>query len=275
MNTKRIYSENAAYQRFEVLKTNRSKRHKYGAFLVEGVKGINEALRSGWRFQSFLYSFERPLSDWAACLLAGIPTDVNYELPQALMDKLSEKADTSELLGIAYMKEEAAFAHAAQGGSPLFVLFDRPSNKGNLGTLLRSCDAFGVNGLLLTGHCVDLYDPEVVRASMGSFFRVPFARLGVNAEIEAVLSGLRREYPGLQLIGTTAHRQRTINELDLTGPVLFMIGNEAEGLNRWLAEQCGALATIPMRMEAAATSFNVSCAATVLLYEAARQRGFP
>ena len=271
MNTKRIYSENATYQMFQVLKTNRNKRHRLGVFLVEGVKGINEALLGGWRVQSFLYSFERPLSDWAKCLLEGIQTDINYELAQALMESLSEKTEASELLAVAYMREETPFGHAQ---NPVFVLFDRPSNKGNLGTLLRSCDAFGIDGLALTGHGVDIYDPEVVRSSMGSFFRVPFARLSSNGEIEALFARLREEYPGLMIVGTTAHRKRVISELDLTGPVLFMIGNETEGLNRWLTEQCDVLATIPMRPDAAATSFNVSCAATVMLYEAARQRGF-
>jgi len=273
MITTRIHSKNATYQLFETLKSNRTKRHRQGVFLVEGVKSINEALRNGWRIQSFLYSFERPLSDWAACLLEGIPTDVNYELTQALMDKLSDKTDTSELLAVAYMREEKSFERVCE--NPVFVLFDRPSNKGNLGTLLRSCDALGASGLVLTGHCVDIYDPEVVRSSMGSFFRVPFLRLSSNGGIEALLAGLRGQYPGLQLIGTTAHRKNVISELDLTGPVLFMIGNETEGLNRWLTEQCDTLATIPMRPEAAATSFNVSCAATVMLYEAARQRDFP
>jgi len=271
MNTTRIYSENAAFQRLETLKSNRAKRHRQGVFLVEGVKPINEALRSGWRVQSFLYSFERPLSDWAMCLLEGIQTDVNCELTQPLMEALSDKTDTSELLAVVYMREEAPFAPAE---NPIFVLFDRPSNKGNLGTLLRSCDAFGIDGLILTGHCVDIYDPEVVRSSMGSFFRVPFLRLSSNDDIEALFARLREQYPGLQIIGTTAHRKNVISALDLTGPVLFMIGNETEGLNRRFAEQCGVLATIPMRPEAAATSFNVSCAATVLLYEAARQRGF-
>jgi len=85
---------------------------------------------------------------------------------------------------------------------------------------------------------------------------------------------LRNQSPGLQIIGTTAHRKHPISELDLTGPVLFMIGNETEGLGRRLTEQCDILATIPMRPDAAATSFNVSCAATVMLYETARQRGF-
>jgi len=271
MTTTRIYSENATYQLFETLKSNRSKRHRQGVFLVEGVKSINEALRNGWRIQSFLYSFERPLSDWATCLLEGIQTDINYELTQPLMDKLSDKTDTSELLAVAYMRGESSFEHIE---NPIFVLFDRPSNKGNLGTLLRSCDAFGIDGLILTGHCVDIYDPEVVRSSMGSFFRVPFVRLSSNEEIETLFAELRNQYPTMQLIGTTAHRKNVISALDLTGPVLFMIGNETEGLNRRLADQCDVLATIPMRPGAAATSFNVSCAATVILYEAARQRAF-
>jgi len=271
MNTTRIHTENATYQLLQVLKTNRNKRHRQGVFLVEGVKSINEALRAGWTVQSFLYSFERPLSDWAACLLEGIQTEINYELTQPLMEALSDKTDTSELLAVVRMKDEAPFGHAE---NPVFMLFDRPSNKGNLGTLLRSCDALGVHGLILTGHGVDIYDPEVVRSSMGSFFRVPFRRLSSNGEIEAFFASLRGEYPGLRLIGTTAHRKRTICEVDLTGPVLFLIGNETEGLNRWMAEQCNETATIPMRPDAAATSFNVSCAATVLLYEAARQRGF-
>jgi len=267
---KRIYSENADFQRFEVLKTNRNKRHKYGAFLVEGVKGLNEALRNNWQVQSFLYSFERPLSDWANCLVNSIPVDMNYELAQALMDKLSDKEETSELLAVIYMKDTAFEPYK----NPLFVLFDRPSNKGNLGTLLRSCDALGVNGLVITGHAVDIYDPEVVRSSMGSLFRVPFARLGANTEIEAFFAKLRQDTPGLQIIGADTNRQRVITDINLTGPVLFLLGNEHDGLNRWLAGQCNMLATIPMRADAAATSFNVSCAATVLLYEAARQRGF-
>ena len=271
MTTTRLYSSNAAFQRLETLKSNRAKRHRQGVFLVEGVKSINEALRNGWRVRSFLYSFERPLSDWAKCLLEGIPTDINYELAQALMDKLSDKAETSELLAVVYMREEKPFEHRQ---NPIFVLFDRPSNKGNLGTLLRSCDAFGIDGLILTGHGVDIYDPEAVRSSMGSFFRVPFLRLSSNEEIEALFADLREQYPGLKIIGTTAHRKITISDLDLTGPVLFMIGNETEGLNRKLTDQCDVLATIPMRPDAAATSFNVSCAATVMLYEAARQRGF-
>ena len=78
MKTVKIYSKNAAYQKFEVLKTNRNKRHRYGEFFVEGVRNINEAEKNGWRFSSFLYSSERSLSGWAKEKLASVKTDVNY-----------------------------------------------------------------------------------------------------------------------------------------------------------------------------------------------------
>ncbi len=270
--TERIYAKNAAYQKFEVLKTNRNKRYKYGEFLVEGVRNINEAVRGGWAVQSFLYSGERVLSSWAADLLKSTPTQVNYALTDALMGDLSGKDDTSEVLAILRMKDERQDIRLSD--NPVIALFDRPSNKGNLGTLLRSCDALGVEGLIITGHAVDVYDPDVISASMGSFFNVPFLRLSDNAEIDGYIGGLRERYGSLTVVGTTAHKQVSIQEVDMAGPVLLLIGNETDGLNQHLTEISDVLATIPMSARSSASSFNVSCAATVLFYEAGRQRGF-
>ncbi|MCL2513407.1 MAG: hypothetical protein FWF08_05855, partial [Oscillospiraceae bacterium] len=158
--------------------------------------------------------------------------------------------------------------------NPVIALFDRSSNKGNLGTLFRSCDALGVEGLILTGHSVDVYEPEVIRSSMGSFFNVPSIRLSDNADIDAFLSDLKGKYPQIKIIGTTAHNQTAISEIDMATPVLFLIGNETDGLNQHLTEICDVMATIPMSGKSSASSLNVSCAATVLFYEAARQRNF-
>ncbi|MCL2462451.1 MAG: hypothetical protein FWF44_07275 [Defluviitaleaceae bacterium] len=271
METVRIYSENATYQMFEVLKTNRNKRYKYKSFFVEGVRNINLAVKNGWRIQSFLCSFERELSGWAAELLESTPTELNYELTAPLMAKLSGKTDMSELLAIVNMRPEAADLPNLPG-NPLLLLFDRPSNKGNLGTLMRSCDGFGVDGLIITGHAVDIYDPEVIVSSMGSFFNVPFVRLADNAEIGRFVGDLKLRCPSLQIIGTTSHKKVNIYEVDMSGPTLLLVGNEADGLNRRLYEISDALATIPMSAHSYASSFNVSCAATVMLYEALRQR---
>ena len=92
---KKINSRNAEFQKFQVLKTNRNKRHKYGEFFVEGVRNINGAVEGGWEITSFLYTREKPLSGWAEDLLQKVPTQVNYQLTAGLMEELSGKTDTS------------------------------------------------------------------------------------------------------------------------------------------------------------------------------------
>lgn len=271
MKTINVYSKNADYQKFEVLKTNRNKRYKYFEFFVEGVRNINEAVKNGWEFASLLYTPEKSLSNWARDILHDVKTEVNYELPESLMAELSGKTDTSELLAVVKMREDD-FARLPMGKNPIFALFDRPSNKGNLGTILRSCDAMGIDGLILTGHAVDLYDPEVIVSSMGSFFHVPAIRIPDNDQVFAWIGNMRKQYPAFQVIGTTAHKEKNIGDVDFKRPTLLMIGNETDGLCRAFKEGCDMLATIPMSENSSASSLNVACAATVLFYEAARQR---
>jgi len=81
--TERIVSKNAAWQKFEVLKTNRNKRYRYRQFFVEGVRNINEAIRCGWTIDAWIYSFEKHLSDWARDLLDRVPVSVQYALSAA------------------------------------------------------------------------------------------------------------------------------------------------------------------------------------------------
>lgn len=269
--TTKIYVKNAAYQKFEVLKTNRNKRYRYGEFFVEGVRNINQALKNGWTFSSLLYTDEKPLSDWAKGCIAGIDTEVNYVLAPELMRELSEKEETSELLAVVQMRDDNANALALPA-NPLIVLFDRPSNRGNLGTMIRSCDALGVDALIVTGHAVDVYDPEVVSASMGSLFNLPVVRMQDQKDIDAFITSLRTRYTRFQTVATTAHKQTPIYHQDLTSPCLLMIGNETEGLCKALYAAANTTVTIPMAETSSASSFNVACAATVILYEITRQR---
>ena len=273
MNTRKIYTQNATYQKFEVLKTNRNKRHKYNEFFVEGVRNINEAIANRWIFRSFLFCARKPLSDWARRILATVQTDVNYELTPELMAAISNKEDTSEILAIVQMREDAV-SGLSLSKVPLLALMDRASNRGNLGTILRSCDSFGLDGLLITGHAVDVYDPGVIAASMGSFFKVPFVRIADNNTLFSYIGALKRDYPALQVVGTTAHTEKIIADVDFTRPTLLMIGNETDGLNNTLKMNCDVLATIPMSARSSASSLNVGCAASVFFYEALRQRAW-
>ncbi|MDF2588043.1 MAG: hypothetical protein K0S41_1884 [Anaerocolumna sp.] len=273
MPTQKIYSNNATYQKFEVLKTNRNKRYKYSEFLVEGVRNINEAIKNGWTICSFIYTFETKLSDWARNIISDIKTEMNYELTMDLMKKISSKEDTSELLAVVKMRKDTT-SEIKLSANPLLAIFDRPSNKGNLGTLIRSCDSLGVEGLIITGHGVDLYDPDVISSSMGSFFKVPVLRASSNEFVDVFIEQLRSNFPDVHLIGTTAHSEKAIYELDLTGPVVFMIGNETDGLCYHYKEISDIMTTIPMAENSSASSFNVACASTVMFYEAVRQRSF-
>lgn len=271
MKTKRIYSKNSTYQKFEVLLSNRNKRFRYGQFIVEGVRNINEVLRNQWEIVSFIYPMEAELSQWAKNVLSTTKTEINYELADSLMTDLSGKDDTSELLAIVKMREDKRFV-TELSTNPIIVLFDRPSNKGNLGTLLRSCDAFGVDFMIITGHSVDIYDPEVIASSTGSLFKVPFIRMNDNIEIDRYIKELKQKFPKLKVVGTSEESKTAIYDIDMTTPVLLLMGNEKNGLSYHYLEISDELAAIPMSENSSASSFNVSCAATVLLYEVTRQR---
>lgn len=266
----KIFSKNSTFQKFEVLKRNRNKRYKYGEFLVEGVRSLNEAVKNNWRIRSFLYDGYR-LSGWAEEMLRSVETDCNYCLLPELMKELSGKEDTSELMAVIEMREDR-LEDISLSERPLIVLFDRPSNRGNLGTMIRSCDALGADMLIMTGHSVDLYDPEVVVSAMGSFFNLPVVRVTDNSALYDYLAGLKKRYPDFLTIGTTAHHERSIYSVDLTPPLMLMIGNETMGLNKAFKDYCDMLCTIPMAEKSYATSFNVSCAASILMYEVTRQR---
>ena len=273
MEIKKIHTDNALYQRLGVLKTNRNKRYRYGEFLIEGVRNLNEAVRKKWHICSLVYPADTPLSGWAYDMLDGVKTDFNIEITPALYEKLCGKTDGSELLAVAKMREDN-LKDIKSGQSPLILLFDRPSNRGNLGTVIRSCDSFGVDGIIITGHSVDLYDPEVIAATMGSFFSVPCVRISETKTIAEYISSMKDKYRGFTVIGSTAHDKIRIDSVDFTMPTLIMLGNETDGLSAALSEMCDVSATIPMSAKSSASSFNVSCAATAMLYEAMRQREF-
>lgn len=268
---RRIYSRNADFQLLSALLENRQQRNRQGVFLVEGVRNINAAIERGWTVRALLFAPERPLSQWAQERIATTPVETHYHLSPDLLDELSGKDESSELLALVQMRR-LTVADLPTAERPLYCLFDRPSNRGNLGTIIRSCDALGVDALAITGHGVDPYDPETVGASMGSFFALPLAQVNSAAEFDDWVTILRERHAGFQVVGTSAHGVADIDAIDLRLPTMLLIGNESDGLSHRLVSACDVLARIPMTQGSGASSLNVAAAATVLFYEAARQR---
>jgi 23S rRNA (uridine2479-2'-O)-methyltransferase len=262
-------AESEAYQHLLGLQQNRRLRNKSREFLVEGVRSINEALRCRWTINALVYAREKRLSDWAQGILDRTEARTHLELADHLVRKLSQKEETSELLAVVAMPEDD-LARIPVGDELLAVVFDRPASPGNLGTLISSCDALGADGLIITGHAADAYDPETVRATTGSCFCVPVVRLPSQHELLPWFEGLKQRLAGFQIVGTSAKAQVPIAEHDFTAPTVLLVGNENHGLSVAYRALCDAMVTIPM--EGSATSLNVACATSILLYEVARQR---
>src|SRR5687767_3863233 len=259
-----VSTANAAFQRLDVLQRNRTKRHRYGEFVVEGVRAINGAIAAEWSVRSFTYARGRPLSQWASSILDESNAEAHFEMAPELFDSLSGKEDPSELLAVVAMRPDAVERIPLATGMTVVVV-DRPGSPGNLGTLIRSCDAFGASGVIVTGHGVDLYDPATVRASVGSFFAVPSLTLPSHREVAAWVADVRREQPGLTVVGTSARASTAVRDVRWGSEVVLVVGNETSGMSHAYRELCDDVVTIPMH--GTATSLNAAVATSIVLYE--------
>lgn len=262
-----LTTRNSEYQRFETLKRNREKRARQGLFFLEGVHPVEQAILAGYSFYAIGFDRDARLSGWAKDMLEKAQPEFIFRMGSELHRALSDREEPCELLCLA--RQRPGLPEFAPDPLALYAVFDRPSAPGNLGTVFRSADAFGARCVITTGHAADFYDPQCVRASIGTLFRRPH----VNMESAGPAAEYLRARPEKPLIvGTSARGEACITELDLTGPVALAIGNETFGLSKAWKEKCDVLVRIPIT--GAASSLNAGSAATVCLYEIARQRGF-
>jgi len=266
----RIHTENSDFQHIETLRRNRVKRHRAGEFFVEGVRAITQTVEQGWEVNALVFSRDARLSDWAERIIATSGAKKHFELPLRLMEKLSQKDSPSELLALITTPPDN-LTRIPLRENPLVVVLDRPISPGNIGTIIRSCDALGADGLIISGHAADLYDPETIRATTGSFFSVPSVRIESPRELQPWLDIIRQRHSHLSVVGTSAKAKMPIHAHDFTQPTVLLLGNESHGLSATYQAMCNVMLTIPM--SGSATSLNLANATSILLYEVSRQRG--
>ena len=234
-----------------------------GYCAIEGTRILEEAIRSGLRFRAVFFS--QSAENKGERLLPQIGAHVETLL---LPDKLFATAVPSESpQGVAALVRWKEFSlddvlAKAQSGPLLAVA--GVQDPGNLGTILRSAEAFETSAVVLGEGTVSPFNPKVVRASAGSVFRLPLARTKLSDAVA------RFREQGLRLIGTTSHKGIPVDQAKLNGPLVIFIGSEGAGLPRDLVSQMDELIVIPhsSRVE----SLNAGVAASIVLYEAARKR---
>ncbi|WP_051796978.1 TrmH family RNA methyltransferase [Catenuloplanes japonicus] len=261
----RVERRNARFQQWEALLTNRNTRHRLGEFLVQGVRPINEAVARGWPIRALLHAGNLR-SHWARDLVAGQVADEVVRLAPELLRDLTEKdEDIAELAAVVAIPPDD-LTRIRPGSDGVVVVLDRPISPGNVGSVLRSADALGAAGVVVAGRATDLYDPKTVRASRGSLFAVPAVRADTPS---AVLDWLRSTGTAT-VVGTSEDAVTDIWDHDFTGPTAIVVGNETSGMSSFWAQNCDAVIRIPM--VGSASSFNAAVAASITLYEIARQR---
>lgn len=263
----RISARNARFQVWQSYLTNRTKRQRAGEFLVQGVRPISVAVDNGWPVRTVITDASRPLSRWAQELLQRLPGVERVAMEPELLAELGEKDEAApEIVAVMELPADD-LDRIPVGPDFLGVVFDRPTGPGNVGSIIRSADAFGADGLIVTGHAADIYDPKAVRATTGSLFALPAVRVPSHRE---VLEWVRRSAVPTVVVGTDEHGSVDVFDYDFTQPTLLLIGNETSGLSAAWRESADQLVRIPIT--GSASSLNAANAATAVLYEISRQR---
>jgi len=243
-----------------------------GSVAIEGVKLVEEAIRSGLRLRAVFFSeggrerANRLLPQIShATMTVLLPDDIFHsavatETPQGVAALVYPLSSTLEDL----FRPAPSLTADQPAQAPLILGCAGLQDPGNLGTILRSAEAFGASGVLCTDGTVSSANPKVARASAGSVFRLPCLKLSTAEAIAAVSDH------GLRLAVTSSHKGRPVHELDLTLPTAVFIGSEGQGVPRALLDAADEAILIPHSSKV--ESLNAAIAASILLYEAQRQR---
>lgn len=240
-----------------------SERKRQGTFVVEGRKEIGLALAAGYTFEN-LFFFGELISE-AEVRALGLDDNLLISVSRDVFQKIAIRENSGGLVGIG--RQRAHFLDDVKiGANPLVLILESVEKPGNLGAILRTADAAGLDAVIICDTRTDFYNPNVIRSSVGCLFTTQVA----SASSDDTLSWLQRN--GIRPYSTYLKASRPYHAVDFTGPCAIVMGTEATGLSDVWVGKGQTPIIIPMRGHV--DSMNVSTAAAVIVFEALRQRGF-
>jgi RNA methyltransferase, TrmH family len=251
----------------EVVKLGkRTHRDEKRLLLVEGYRELKRALDNHWKPAALFYCpelflghNEMPLVE--RCQAGGVEL---FECSAAVFVKMAYRDRPEGLLAEGPQIRATISDLRLKSPAPFFVVAESVEKPGNLGTILRSADAAGVDAVIVCDERTDIHNPNVVRASIGTLFSLPV----ITATSDETMKWLQDR--NIRIIAASPHATVEYTEIDLTRSAAFVVGSEQYGLSESWMKKADLQVRIPMLGQA--DSLNVSAAATILLYEAVRQR---
>lgn len=247
--------------------TGEDGRKRRGLFFAEGEELVRRAFDYGGKVESLALADRFASSPQAADVLerAGQARAEVYTASEGLLAKILDAKPTPECLAIVE-RRVASLADMFTADCPLVAMVEHGENADNLGMLLRSTDASGVDGVILAADTTDPFSRRVVRGSRGAVFTVPIC---IQHDAAKPIAEAKKQ--GLQIVATSARSDAYYTDVDYTKPTMIVVGNEHVGITDTVRGLADAVVRIPMRGRI--NSLNIAVAASLVLYEALRQRG--
>lgn len=251
-------SSNSKLKNIVQLNKKSKVRREQGLYVVEGYKMYQEAPKQqiDQIYLSAHFAQEHP--------------EIAKEYPncEVVEDRVFFSiSDTKTPQGILCLMKQQKYSleTALEKEFPFYIVLEDLQDPGNVGTIIRTAEGAGVDGVILSKNCVDIYNPKTIRSTMGSIYRVPFF---LEDDMEMVMKRMKNK--GVKTYAAHLLGEKNYDKEDFCGGAAILIGNEGNGLSQWMSDQADCLIKIPMcgKVE----SLNAAMAAGILMYEVARQR---
>ena len=238
-------------------------RKQSGTFLIEGKREIELAIKGNYQLETILFLPELISKDQITKLING--TVELIEINKEVYQKLAYRDTTEGIIAIAKTKS-LSLSDLKLPENPLILVMESIEKPGNIGAMLRTCDAANIDAVIIANPKTDLYNPNIVRSSVGCIFTNQIA-MGTSEEIIQFLKN-----KNITIFGATLQNSNFYHTQNYTTPTALVVGTEATGLTQIWRDNASQNIIIPMQGEI--DSMNVSVASAILLFEAKRQRGF-
>ena len=250
-------SQNEKYKHFKALK-QKKERALSRQYTVEGIKSVSDAIDAGEEIYALLVS-----DDFFSKTSFDYPDNIDiFIISKKLFPALSDTETPSGIIAVINFKNNSHFDTDIKKS---YIYCDNLRDPGNLGTIIRTADAAGFGGVLLSPDCVDIHNPKTVRSSMGSFFHLPIIENVQYSEL------LELKDKGFNIVaGLLDDDTVEYTKADMTKPLIIVIGNEANGISSEVTKMADVKVKIPI--DGKAESLNAGVAAAILIYECRRQK---